>query len=71
MPAIPDAEEAGCGGPEIDHDQKERRQRINTEVPLWMATDRLFQSVTSKRLKNHHNNPRWPASHWADLWMES
>jgi len=43
---------------------------LNTEVPLWMATERQFISVTSKKLKNHHNNPRWPSSHWADLWFE-
>ena len=40
---------------------------LNTEVPIWMATDRQFISVTSRKLKNHHNNPRWPSSHWADL----
>jgi peptide/nickel transport system substrate-binding protein len=44
---------------------------LNTEVPLWMATERQFISVTNKRLKNHHNNPRWPSSHWADVWLES
>lgn len=44
---------------------------LNTEVPLWMATERQFISVTNKKLKNHHNNPRWPSSHWADLWIEA
>ncbi|HYF56441.1 MAG TPA: ABC transporter substrate-binding protein, partial [Salinarimonas sp.] len=44
---------------------------LNTEVPLWMATERQFISVTSKKLQNHHNNPRWPSSHWADLWIEA
>ena len=44
---------------------------LNTDAPIWMAIDREFISVTSKRLKNHHNNPRWPASHWADVWLEN
>lgn len=41
----------------------------NTDVPVWMATDREFISVTSKRLQNDHNTPRWPSSSWADLWL--
>jgi peptide/nickel transport system substrate-binding protein len=44
---------------------------LNTDTPLWMAIDRQFVSVTSRRLHNHHNNPRWPSSHWADLWMDA
>ena len=43
---------------------------LNTEVPIWMAIDRMFMSVTSNKVKNHHNNPRWPSSHWADVWVE-
>lgn len=43
---------------------------LNTEVPLWMAIDRMFLSVTSAKVKNHHNNPRWPSSHWADVWVQ-
>lgn len=42
---------------------------LNTEVPLWMAVDRMFMSVTSDKVRNHHNNPRWPSSHWADVWV--
>lgn len=44
---------------------------LNTEVPMWMSTERQFISVTSKKVHNHHNNPRWPSSHWADVWLES
>jgi peptide/nickel transport system substrate-binding protein len=43
---------------------------VNTEMPIWMAMDRQFISVTSKKVHNHHNNPRWPSSHWADVWVE-
>ncbi len=42
---------------------------VNTEIPIWMAIERQFVTVTNARLRNHHNNPRWPSSHWADLWI--
>ena len=42
---------------------------INTEIPLWMAIERLLISVTNKKLQNHHNTPRWISSSWADLWI--
>ena len=42
----------------------------NTQVPVWMATDREFISVTSKKLHNDHNSPRWPSSSWYDLWVK-
>lgn len=42
----------------------------NTQMPVWMATDREFISVTSKRLRNDHNTPRWPSSSWYDLWIQ-
>lgn len=44
-------------------------QIANSDIPVWMATDREFISVTSKRLQNDHNTPRWPSSSWADLWL--
>ncbi|MEO6031556.1 MAG: ABC transporter substrate-binding protein [Burkholderiaceae bacterium] len=43
--------------------------RVNTEIPLWMAIERLLISVTSTTLQNHHNQPRWISSNWADLWV--
>ena len=42
---------------------------VNAEVPIFMAIERQFVSVTSTRLQNSHNNPRWPSSHWSDAWM--
>lgn len=42
---------------------------INDELPVWFATERQFTSVTNKKLKNHHNTPRWPSSSWHDLYM--
>ena len=43
---------------------------INTEIPLWMSIERLIISVTNKSLQNHHNQPRWISSSWADLWLK-
>jgi peptide/nickel transport system substrate-binding protein len=45
--------------------------QVNTELPLWMATERVQMSVTSVRLQNHHNQPRWISSNWADLWVRA
>ena len=42
----------------------------NTEVPVWMATDREFITVTNKKLRNDRNTPRWPSSSWYDLWVQ-
>ena len=28
-----------------------------------------MMSVTSSKLQNHHNQPRWISSNWADLWV--
>ncbi|MEP6558190.1 MAG: ABC transporter substrate-binding protein, partial [Burkholderiales bacterium] len=42
---------------------------VNTEIPLWMAIERLLISVTNNKLQNHHNTPRWISSGWADLWV--
>lgn len=44
---------------------------VNTELPLWMAIEQQFISVTHTSLQNDHNNPRWASSHWADLWIDS
>jgi len=44
-------------------------KQVNTDLPVWMAIERTFVSVLSARLRNHSNNPRWPSSDWADLWM--
>jgi peptide/nickel transport system substrate-binding protein len=46
-------------------------KRVNTEIPLWMAIERLLISVTSTTLQNHHNQPRWISSSWADLWVKA
>ena len=43
---------------------------MNTEIPLWMSIERLLISVTNKSLQNHHNQPRWISSSWADLWLK-
>ena len=47
----------------------EFQRRVNTELPLWMAIERLLISVTNQSLQNHHNTPRWISSSWHDLWV--
>lgn len=61
----------------VELDPQARKKRYaefaklaNTDVPVWMATDREFISVTNKRLQNDHNTPRWPSSSWYDLWVK-
>lgn len=46
-------------------------QRISMEeLPVIFAIEHPFISVTSKKLKNHHNTPRWNSSSWYDLWLD-
>ena len=46
-------------------------REVNTELPLWMAIERLMISVTNRSLQNHHNQPRWISSTWEDLWIKA
>ncbi|MGJ8547640.1 MAG: ABC transporter substrate-binding protein [Sulfitobacter sp.] len=39
------------------------------ELPVIFAIEHPFISVTSKKLMNHHNTPRWNSSSWYDLWL--
>ncbi|WP_340109693.1 ABC transporter substrate-binding protein [Pikeienuella sp. HZG-20] len=39
------------------------------ELPVIFAIEHPFISATSKRLRNHHNTPRWVSSSWYDLWL--
>jgi peptide/nickel transport system substrate-binding protein len=39
------------------------------ELPIIFAIEHPFISVTSTRLMNHHNTPRWNSSSWYDLWL--
>jgi peptide/nickel transport system substrate-binding protein len=43
----------------------------NTDLPVWMALEQLFVSAVADHVRNDHNNPRWPSSHWADVWLAS
>ncbi len=46
-------------------------QRLTMEkLPVIFAIEHPFISVTSKKLKNHHNTPRWNSSSWYDLWLD-
>ena len=40
------------------------------ELPVMFAIEHPFISVTSKKLQNHHNTPRWNSSSWYDLWLD-
>lgn len=40
-----------------------------TDLPVIFAIEHPFLGVTSKKLGNHHNTPRWDSSSWYDLWI--
>lgn len=42
---------------------------VNEDLPIWMATEREFYSVFSRKLQNSHNIARWPSSSWHDAWL--
>lgn len=44
--------------------------RSMEELPVLFAIEHPFISVTSKKLRNHHNTPRWNSSSWYDLWID-
>lgn len=60
---------------ELDPDARaamyhEIQARHMDELPLLFAIEHPFISVTSKKLQNHHNTPRWNSSSWYDLWLD-
>tara|TARA_R110002020_G_scaffold282883_3_gene498595 strand:+ start:4634 stop:6223 length:1590 start_codon:yes stop_codon:yes gene_type:complete len=46
------------------------QRKAMDEVPVIFAIEHPFISVTSKKLMNHHNTPRWNSSSWYDLWLD-
>lgn len=46
------------------------QRRSMDELPVMFAIEHPFISVTSTKLKNHHNTPRWNSSSWYDLWLD-
>src|SRR5690606_35097718 len=40
------------------------------EVPVIFAIEHPFISVTNKKVKNHHNTPRWNSSSAYDTWLD-
>ncbi len=42
---------------------------INEELPIWMVTERQFQTAASTRLQNSLNTPRWGSADWHDAWL--
>jgi peptide/nickel transport system substrate-binding protein len=45
------------------------QRKAMEEIPVIFAIEHPFISVTSKKLMNHHNTPRWNSSSWYDLWL--
>jgi len=39
------------------------------DLPIIMAIEHPFISVTNKKVKNSHNTPRWASSGWWDTWI--
>jgi len=46
------------------------QKRAMEELPVFFAIEHPFISVTSTKLRNDHNTPRWMSSSWYDLWLE-
>lgn len=46
------------------------QRKAMEEIPVVFAIEHPFISVTSKKMKNHHNTPRWNSSSWYDLWLD-
>ncbi len=42
---------------------------VNEELPVWMLTEREFQSVVSRRVGNAGNTPRWGSGDWHDTFL--
>ena len=46
-------------------------QRLALEdLPVAMAIEHPFVSVTNKKVQNSHNTPRWASSTWWDTWLK-
>ncbi|MEO9894730.1 MAG: ABC transporter substrate-binding protein [Paracoccaceae bacterium] len=45
------------------------QRKVMEEAPVFFAIEHPFISVTSTKLMNHHNTPRWNSSSWYDLWI--
>ena len=57
--------------PEVRADMYHEIQKLSMEeLPVIFAIEHPFISVTSNKLKNHHNTPRWNSSSWYDLWLD-
>jgi peptide/nickel transport system substrate-binding protein len=48
----------------------EIQRRSMDELPVMFAIEHPFISVTSTKVHNHHNTPRWNSSSWYDVWIE-
>ncbi|MDO5603642.1 MAG: ABC transporter substrate-binding protein [Paracoccus sp. (in: a-proteobacteria)] len=46
------------------------QQLAMIDLPVIFAIEHPFLGITSKKLQNHHNMPRWDSSSWYDLWLE-
>ncbi|MGB3719649.1 MAG: peptide ABC transporter substrate-binding protein [Proteobacteria bacterium] len=48
----------------------EIQRLVMEEVPIIFAIEHPFISVTNKKVKNHHNTPRWNSSSAYDTWLD-
>ena len=46
------------------------QRHVQDTLPVYFAIEHPFVSITSNRLQNHHNTPRWMSSSWYDLWID-
>ncbi len=73
MPPKPAADVAAAF--ELDRDKRRALyhefQRLALEdLPVAMAIEHPFVSVTNKKVQNSHNTPRWASSTWWDTWLK-
>ena len=47
----------------------EFQQIIADELPSISLVDFIFTPANSDRVQNIGNNPRWPVTSWADVWL--
>ena len=84
-PGIPFSNQGGYDNPELNQviadglttvDTEARKgiydkfqQIVADELPSISLVDFVFTPANSDRVQNISNNPRWPVTSWADVWL--
>ncbi len=84
-PGIPFSNQGGYDNPELNQviadglttvDTEARKeiydkfqQIVADELPSISLVDFVFTPANSDRVQNIGNNPRWPVTSWADVWL--